>query len=208
MPIGQDRIGRDLRRYQLAMRLIVHEARTGTICDWTGMTRERLKTLRREWGVPSETRHRGPSPTSLSVFFRSPRVRSEAALLAILCRLMGAVSSTRIPDAARLLPSLDRGERLCDAFEAFRTCFPQSPIEFEQLVLLALTLAQGDALKLDHCKNCEGVILVDRLAVSRRLCSYCHQGAGQDAPLSQAVGVGSEPGDRPEDRDGQQQSLF
>jgi hypothetical protein len=209
MPIGDDRIGRDLRRYQLAMRLVAHEARTGTICDWTGLTRERLKTLRREWGIPMETRHRGPSPTSVSVFFRSPRVRSEASLLAMLCRMMGAVSSTRMPDAARLLPSLDRGERLCDAFEAFRVCLPESPIEFEQVVLLALALAQGDALELGHCRNCDAVMLVDRLAVGARICSFCHRSTSQAASLDEADPVAGDPDKGAEEESaGQQGSLF
>lgn len=208
MQIGVDRIGRDLRRYQLAMRLITHEARTGTICDWTGLTRERLKSLRREWGVPPESRHRGPSPTSLSVFFRSPRARSEASVIAMLCRMMGAVSSVRIPDAARFLPSLDRGERLCDAFEAFRAYVPESPIEFEQVVLLALALAQGDALELGRCKNCEGLILIDRLAVSRSVCSYCRRNAGEEALSTQAVSGADLASPAEDDSAGQQRSLF
>lgn len=187
MTIGEDRIGRDLRRYQLAIRLVTHEARTGTICDWTGLTRERLKTLRREWGIPTGTRHRGPSPTSVSVFFRSPRARSEASLLAMLCRMMGAVSSTRMPDAARMLPSLDRGERLCDAFEAFRVCLPESQVEFEQVVLLALALAQGDALELGHCKNCDAIILIDRLAVGGSICSFCHRDADRRTTIDEGT---------------------
>ncbi len=210
MPIGEDRIGRDLRRYQLAMRMITHCARTQTICDWTGLTRERLKTLRREWSIPPEVRHRGPSPKSLSVFFRSPRSRSEASSLAMLCWMMGVLSSARVPNAARFLPNLDRGERLCDAFEAFRTYFRLSTIEFEQVVLLALALAQGDALELGHCKNCEAVILIDRLAVSRRICSYCHRSTGgQEASEEQAAADATDHSDRTdEDSAGSQRSLF
>lgn len=209
MRIGEDRIGRDLRRYQLAMRLVAHEARTGTICDWTGLTRERLKTLRREWGIPMETRHRGPSPTSVGVFFRSPRARSEASLLAMLCRMMGAVSSTPMPDAVRLLPSLDRGERLCDAFEAFRVCLPESPVEFEQVVLLALALAQGDALELGHCKNCDAIILIDRLAVGRNICSFCHLSVGQETSLGESAVAAAGLDDCAEESSaGLQRSLF
>jgi hypothetical protein len=208
MAIGQDRIGRDLRRYQLAMRLVAHEARTGTICDWTGITRERLKTLRRDWGVPAESRHRGPSPTSLNVFFRSPRARSEASLLAMLCRIMGVVTSARLPDAARLLPNLDHGERLCDAFEAYRACVPESSMAFEQGVLLALALAQGETLDLGHCRNCEAVMLIDRLAVGARLCSYCRAGAGREESQNPTAGVDSKPADSRVGGDDRQQSLF
>jgi len=185
----EDRIGRELRRYQLAMRMVAHEARTQTICDFTGLTRERTKTLRREWNVAPEARHRGPSPTSLAVFFRSSRIRSEASSLAVFCRILGVVSSVRIGDAARFLPSLDCGERLCDVFEAYRTHFPKSEVGFEQIVLLATALAQGDVLALGNCASCGGIILMDQLAVGRRLCSQCHRNSDPD-PLSSASSGG------------------
>jgi Flagellar transcriptional activator (FlhC) len=171
----QDRIGRELRRYQLAMRMVAHQARTQTICDFTGLTRERTKTLRREWNVSSDERRRGPSPTSLSVFFRSSRWRSEASSIAVFCRVLDAVPAERMPDAARRLPSLDRGERLCDVFEAYRTYFPKSAISFEQIVLLATALAQGEVVQLECCTSCSGTILVDRLAASPHQCSQCHK---------------------------------
>jgi hypothetical protein len=145
----------------------------------------------------------------VSVFFRSPRARSEASLLAMLCRMMGAVPSARVPDAARLLPSLDRGERLCDAFEAFRVCLPDSPVEFEQVVMLALSLAQGDALELGHCRNCDAVILIDRLAAGCRTCSFCHRGVRQAASFDEAtVAATGSDGAAKERAAGGQGSLF
>jgi hypothetical protein len=177
----EDRIGRELRRQQLATRMVSHRARTQTICDYTGLARERIKTLRREWNVASDQRHRGPSPSSVSVFFRSARVRSEASVLAVLCRLLGAVRSEPIPDAARCFPNLERGERLCDVYEAFRTFFPTSEVSFEQIVLLAVGMAQGDVLRLEQCRGCDAVILADRLAASQRLCSRCHR---EEAPAA------------------------
>ena len=75
----EDRIGRELRRDQLALRMIAHRARRQTICNFAGLTREKIKTLRREWHVKSEGRRRGPSPSLLSAFFRSARMRSVGA---------------------------------------------------------------------------------------------------------------------------------
>jgi hypothetical protein len=49
----EDRIGRELRRNQLATRMVSHKAHTQTICDYTGLARERIKTLRRDWPVAS-----------------------------------------------------------------------------------------------------------------------------------------------------------
>jgi hypothetical protein len=175
------------------MRMVAHEARTQTICDFTGLTRERTKTLRREWNVGPEARHRGPSPTSLALFFRSARIRSEASSLAVFCRVLGVISSARIVDAARVLPGLDCGERLCEVFEAYRTYFPKSEISFEQIVLLATALAQGDVLALGNCANCGGIILIDQLAVGRKVCSECHRNSDADPLDSASTGAG--PGD-------------
>jgi hypothetical protein len=37
MRVWGQRYNRDLQRYNLALRMIAHEARTHTICDWTGL---------------------------------------------------------------------------------------------------------------------------------------------------------------------------
>jgi hypothetical protein len=175
----EDRIGRELRRNQLATRMVSHKARTQTICDYTGLARERIKTLRRDWHVGSDQRHRGPSPSSASVFFRSARIRSEAAALGVMLRVLGAVGSLPIADAERRYPNLERGEQLCDVYEAFRTYFPKSQVSFEQVVLLAVGMAQGDVLRLETCPGCATVILADRLAATQHLCARCQR---EEAP--------------------------
>jgi hypothetical protein len=168
-----DRTGRDFRRYQLAQRLMAHQARTRTISTMTNLTRHQLATLRSRWRVTEDMRHRGPSPTSLAVFFRSPRARSEGASLAVLCRILNAVPLKRTVNAAKSFLSLDLGERLCEAYEAYRMCFPRSDLEFEQVVLLVVGLVAGDAMELGGCGQCGATILIDRLAARRRICSYC-----------------------------------
>jgi hypothetical protein len=171
--VMDDRIGRDVRRYQLAMRLVAHRARTQTIVDLTGISRHRLATLRRRWMVSQDERHRGPSPSSFGAFFRSPRVRSESASLAVFCRVLRAVPTNDDVRVKRSFASLDRGERLCEAFEAYRACLPVSEIEFDQVVLLASGLAKGDQIELGQCESCHGMILIDRLGRRRPCCSHC-----------------------------------
>jgi hypothetical protein len=180
----EDRIGRELRRHQLALRMIAHRARRRTICNFTGLTRERIKTLRREWQVTSKGRRRGPSPSSLSAFFRSARLRSEASVIALFCKIQGAVPTERIPKAARYFPTLERGERLCDVYEAYRTYFPDSEVNFELIVLLAIGLAEPHALELQACATCPGVIVIDLLSVKYRNCSQCEQRHGPDLQVS------------------------
>jgi hypothetical protein len=169
----EDRIGRELRRHQLALRMIAHRARRQTICNFAGLTREKIKTLRREWHVRSSERRRGPSPTLLSAFFRSARTRSEASVIALFCKIHGAVPTERIVEAARYYPSLDRGERLCDVYEAYRTYFPESEVNFELIVLLAIGMAEPNSLDLRRCSTCPGIIVIDLLSLKNRDCSQC-----------------------------------
>ncbi len=170
---NDDRTRRDFRRYQLAQRLMAHRARTRTISAMTNLTRHQLATLRRRWWVTEDMRHRGPSPKSLAVFFQSPRARSEGASLAVLCGILNAVPLRRAGSAVKSSFSLDWGERLCEAFEAYRACLPASNFEFEQVLLLVSGLAEGGAIGLGGCEKCGCTILIDRLATRRRACSYC-----------------------------------
>jgi hypothetical protein len=169
----EDRIGRELRRHQLALRMIAHRARRQTICNFAGLTREKIKTLRREWQVDSSGRRRGPSPSLLAAFFRSARMRSEASVIALFCKIHGAVPTEKILEAARYYPNLERGERLCDVYEAYRTYFPESEVNFELIVLLALGMAEPHSLDLRRCGTCRCIVVIDLLSVKNRNCSEC-----------------------------------
>jgi len=171
----EDRIGRELRRHQLALRMIAHRARRRTICNFTGLARERIKTLRREWNVRSKGRRRGPSPTSLSAFFPSTRMRSEVSVIAVFCKVYGAVPNEKMAKADRYFPNLDRGERLCEVYEAYRTYFPASQVNFEQIVLLAIGLAERDSLELRNCVTCPRIVVIDPLSIKHRNCSRCER---------------------------------
>src|SRR3984957_7150608 len=153
--------------------MIAHRARRQTICNFAGLTREKIKTLRREWHVKSSARRRGPSPTLLSAFFRSARMRSEASVIALFCKIHGAVPNETIVEATRYYPNLDRGERLCDVYEAYRTYFPESEVSFELIVLLAIGLAEPNSLDLRRCSTCACIVVIDLLSVKNRNCSQC-----------------------------------
>ncbi len=176
-----DAVTRDLRRYQLAMRLVAHRARTRTIYTLTGYTRHRLGTLRRRWRVPSQARRRGPSPKSFAAFFRSPQAQNEGAVIASLCYLFGALPPRQSAGEKYVFPPRDEeqrlrtGERLCEVFEAFSSAFPGSDFELEQVVLLAAGLSQADTISLAQCKKCGCVILIDRQSVQKLICSQCHR---------------------------------
>src|SRR5208282_4055186 len=113
MRIYDDRYTRDQRRLDVALRFIRHEARTRTIRTWTGLSDDRIRKLYRAYsgqirGIPL-VRHRGKSPQQAAHFTRTARAREDAALLASLYRLLGALPARSDPPVAPLQPGLQRG---------------------------------------------------------------------------------------------------
>ncbi len=173
MNYTDDPFGRDLKRIEVARRMVLHQARTQTIVNYTHLTRNRLATLRRRWCVPDELRRRGPPPRSLGAFLRTPYARSEAAAIVSLCIALEALPNQSSNSEVSALPRLEIADRLCEAFEAFRTWIPNSTIEFEELLLLANELATGKLIKLSTCRGCKSAILIFRNGIPRGTCPHC-----------------------------------
>jgi len=166
-------VDREIRRRQLARRLVAHGARTRTISLLTGLSRHQQATLRQRWRVPQNIRHRGPLPNSFANFRTNSRVREEAAALAALWRCVAHISSR----SQAKVSEVECGEQLCDAFEIYLACLLKSEFEFEHLTLLARGLDEASTIALSNCTNCEGVILLDLQETRRYRCSHCHQWA-------------------------------
>lgn len=180
--VTKEPLDRDLRRRQLAQRLVAHQARTQTIFLLTGLSRHQLATLRQRWRVTQEMRHRGPPPTSFAVFRSTLRVRAEAAALAVLWRILANVGASSVHTHGPT-STVEFGEHLCEVFEAYVACFQKSELDLEHLILLARGLEEADAIELSRCGNCEAVILVDLLELRRRLCPHCQRAADAVAPV-------------------------
>jgi hypothetical protein len=167
-----DPFSRDLRRIEVARRMVLHQVRTQTIVDYTSLSRNRLATLRRRWCVAGNSRRRGPPPRSIAVFLRTPWARSEAAAIISLCMAFDVLPQQVSKDRAAH-PPLVMADRLCEVFEAFRSWVPQSKIDFEELLLLATALASGDLIKLSTCRDCKSAVLILRYEKSRGMCLHC-----------------------------------
>jgi hypothetical protein len=140
---SDERLCRPIRRDLLAHRMMAHGARTETVVEWSGMTRDQLVTRRRRWGFDAASRKRGPAPSAFHVFFKTRRDRGEAALFAALCHNAGAITARLdIGERPRFEPNLENGERFCDALETFRAWQPKSDLDFEH----AMQLARGRRL--------------------------------------------------------------
>lgn len=178
MRVSNERYSRDLRSIDLAHRMLQHEARTQTVCDWTGLKGDRVRNLARNYHWDADRmamqRRRGPPPTQLSGLMRHRRMRSEVAAAAGLCRVLQVLPEEPTPRARRALPGLIRGERLLDAFELFRAAIPHTQLTLEQLILVVVTLAEGGTWAIDHCAQCHATILIDQLSKApRRSCAQC-----------------------------------
>jgi hypothetical protein len=182
MRISDDRYSRDRSRFDVAMQFIRHEARTHTIRVWTGLSDDRIRKLYRSYLCDAHSkpliRHRGKSPAQAGFFMRTARVREESALLASLCCLVGALPvagspADGAPEPPSALPSLNRGELLCQAYSAYRSLMPHTMISFEHAVFLLTALARGDELVLSHCPDCCAVLIVDRWSLRSPRCALC-----------------------------------
>ena len=179
MRISDNRYSRDRLRLDLALRFMRHEARTHTIRKWTGLSDDRIRKLHKAY--LSETpgyasRHRGKSPGQACFFIRTPRVQQESAVLASLFCLLGVLPSPDPIDNEPPLPGVARGERLCQAFEAYLMLVPASQISFEHAVLLINELLREEEIRLGDCNQCGGLVVVDGLALKDIRCGRCSEG--------------------------------
>ena len=164
------------RMWDLAWRMLAHDARTGTVSQWTGLSERRVRALVQRYASPSDTdvkRPRGKSPYKIDALLRPPLLRAEAALFAQTCVGANYFNLEAIPGRKMNLPDVDRGEKLCAAYEAYQAQFPSTSLTIEQAVLVLTALASGDELALRLCPQCSAPMLLDRLSTRHQRCPRC-----------------------------------
>lgn len=175
MRVSEDRYSRDLRRIQLAHRLIRHEVRTYWIRAFTRFTAGRIRNLLRSYGLVADgvQRHRG-SPPRLYTRFMAPAIHTDASAFAGLACIRHLVPAEPVRNAWRTLPSLEFGEAICEAFELFRLVVPGATLNLDRMILLVMALAERQ-LTVGHCSQCRATILLDPLGAKRRRCISCER---------------------------------
>ena len=117
---GDARFDRYYRRIQLGLRLLSHGARAQTACDWSGLTPDRLITLKRRW-----------LPDAAYEIFREwePSADMEFDQAALLAR--GAASSEDIElfrclhcQSAMLIDKWARRREVCSGCRGRRSASP------------------------------------------------------------------------------------
>ena len=194
MRVSDDRYTRDRLRFDLALRMIHHEARTCTIRAWTGLTDDRIRKLYRTYlqqqVARAPKRHRGKSPRQIAYFLRSPSLQFEATTLASLFSLLGLVSSALERHRAFPTMNLEACDLFCVAYESYLSLHAVPRISFEHAGFLLLALQRRDELRLHVCPLCGGLSLADALAVPGSECRACEPpSAGRRRCLTNAAGL-------------------
>ena len=163
-------------RFELAMRMIRHEARTGTIRYCTGLSDDRIRKLYNSYfkfvdGEPIR-RRRGKSPTQIAPLVRTPaRALESGAFVNML--LANGLISIEDPPGPSLRGNVDMGHRLCQCYETHRLVVPQPTLSFEWCWNLLQNIRRGDELWLAHCDVCSIAYVYDQLQAPRNDCPAC-----------------------------------
>lgn len=176
MRATDDRYRGEKARFDLAMRMIEHEARTGTIRFWTGLSDDRIRKLYTTYfkfggGAPVR-RRRGRSPTQVAPLVRTPVRALESGVFANLLLANGLLSVEK-PPGPRLEGNVDLGHRFCECFETYQALLPRAMLTFEWGWNLLTSMRRGDELGITRCDSCSVSYVFDLLALPRASCPAC-----------------------------------
>ena len=173
MRLSADRYEGERRKYILALSMVEHGARLGTIAQWTGLSKWQVHNLTNSYPSATRSQPRGASPCQPAYFSKSLKVARESTAFAYIAFQMQAIPEGEVPDAPHSLPGVARGERFMSAFEVYRALLPNPLISLEYAILLITELAERRTLVLARCSWCPEVIVLDRLGSRDGRCPRC-----------------------------------
>ncbi|MGB5247295.1 MAG: hypothetical protein WBN34_12170 [Woeseia sp.] len=179
MRLTDNRYAMERHQFELALRMIQLEARTGTIRDCTGLSDDRIRSLYgtyfRDTGRTSIARRRGKSPRQVSLFVKNPGNQLEAGTLVALfsANLLVRIDEQRIVHACWPRPDVEFGHRLCRAYETYSLLHLHPRLSFEWAWNLLQNIARNDELKLMGCTDCAAFYVQDAFALDEGMCPSC-----------------------------------
>ena len=179
MRLTDDRYAGERSQFELALRMIHHEARTRTIRECTGLSDDRIRKLFGTYFQDASTRHikrrRGKLPRQVGRFVKSPLNQLEATtLITLYCSgLLLRMDAERKIHACWPRPDVDYGHRVCRAFETYLLLHPGAKLSFEWAWNLLQTISHNDELYLAACDNCNTAYVQDSYALDHRVCPSC-----------------------------------
>ena len=179
MRLSDDRYAGERSQFELALRMIRHEARTRTIRECTGLSDDRIRkvyaTYVRHAGATAVRRRRGKSPRQVRRFVKNPKYQLQATtLVALYC----AGLLLRVDDNGRVTacwprPDVEFGHRLCRAYETYLLLHDKPLLSFEWAWNLMLSVAYQDELYLATCERCRSNYVQDTYALDLKTCPSC-----------------------------------
>ena len=179
MRVTDNRYAGELDKFNLAVRMIGHEARTGTIRACTGFTEDRIRKLYGTYFKTADNsgikRRRGKSPRQIGRFVNSAKRQTEATLLASLYLFCNVFQLDRENRPTRLVPKNDveLGEHLCQAYETYSNLYPDPQLSFEWAWNLYFALVETRELYFAWCEICTGPYVQDAYSLDYRRCPLC-----------------------------------
>lgn len=179
MRLTDDRYAAERSQFELALRMIRHEARTRTIRECTGLSDDRIRKLYatyfRNTGATTVRRRRGKSPRQVARFVKNPRNQLQATtLVALFCSGL----LLRVDDDARVAacwprPDVEFGHRLCRAYETYLLLHRNARLSFEWAWNLLHCISYNDELYLACCGTCRTRYVQDAYAIDHGSCPCC-----------------------------------
>jgi hypothetical protein len=179
MRLTDDRYANERSQFELALRMIRHEARTRTIRECTGLSDDRIRKLYgtyfRNSGLSDVRRRRGKSPRQITRFVKNADHQLQSTtLVALYCTGL----LLRIDDRNRVHPCWPRpdvefGHRLCRAFETYLLLHERPLLSFEWAWTLLHSVGGGEELYMAVCAGCGGRYVQDAYALDLKTCPCC-----------------------------------
>jgi len=195
MRLTDDRYSGERSQFELALRMIRHEARTRTIRECTGLSDDRIRKLYstyfRNGGDTKVKRRRGKSPRQVTRYVKNPSNQQQATTLVAL---FAAGLLVRIDDNDHVHPCWPRpdvefGHRLCRAYETYLLLHENVELSFEWAWNLLHCISMNDELYLAVCHGCEARYVQDSYALDQKTCPSCATEALQGPGVDEVVAV-------------------
>ncbi|MGI9248694.1 MAG: hypothetical protein ACR2QI_06735 [Woeseiaceae bacterium] len=179
MRLTDDRYSGERSQFELALRMIRHEARTRTIRECTGLSDDRIRklfsTYFRNSGNTAVKRRRGKSPRQVTRYVKNPENQLQATtLVALFCAgLLVRIDRKGQVQACWPRPDVEFGHRLCRAYETYLLLHENAKLNFEWAWNLLQCISFNDELYLAHCRHCESRYVQDAYALDHKTCPAC-----------------------------------
>lgn len=180
MKLTDDRYARERSQFELALRMIGHEARTRTIKACTGLSDDRIRKLystyfRDAGSTTTIKRRRGKSPQQVTRFVKNPTNQLEATtLVALFCAgLVLRIDNKLVIHPCWPRPDVEYGHRVCRAYETYLLLHRTASLSFEWAWNLLQNISQNDELYLAACQYCATFYVQDAYALDAEVCPSC-----------------------------------